>query len=1372
MPFLGPAMRAFLLLLVLAASLVRAAPLSPADLPPAAREWLPWAWQGHEGLRCPKPQGEGEAHCVWLGSLSLQAGPDGATFRQQVQVFGTPSSVPLPGDAMLWPQDVRVSGQPGAVGEHNGVPQLRLPPGRHAIEGRLPWRSVPQDLQLPPGLAAVEASLNGQRLTHAPDAQGRLWLRAAEGQGAPEGDSLAEQRVRLLQDGVPLQLVTRIQLQVAGKPRALVLERVMLEGWQLADLESPLPARLEADGSLRLQARPGSWTLLLTARRLAPLDRLALPEGAADETWLFQADPAQRVVSASGLTAIDPSQVEMPEPWRALPAFRAQAAQALVLTASRRGVPEPDADRLQLQRTLWLDFDGGGFTWRDQLSGSASRSTRLAMAEGVVLGRASVDGQDQPITQDAGRSGFALRSLQPRIEAEGRFEGGSRSLPVSGWQTGMERVQQQLHLPPGWTLLHASGVSAAPSSWVAQWTLWDLFFVLLGSLAAFKLLGWRVGVLLGLTLVLAWHTMPARALWFVLLALLGLQRVLPEGQAAARWLGLARQAVVALLAVLWLPHAVEQVRLAIYPQLGWGEATVVAGAAPAEAQQEVAMAQAEVEAAQDASAPRALARRAEASVSQAEYKLGKLLSPWAQDPRARVQTGPGLPQWGSMPHALLTSGPVQAEQSMRLWLLPPWVQSAWRLLALALLALALARLVGFTPAWRRGGPAQGFARPGLLVLIALLGSAPLWAQPASAPAAAPWPSDAQLQQLRERSHPAPACAPQCVQVPRAWLSAEGGRVQLRLEVHAQAEVSLPLPGQGSGWRPLAILRDGEPAAARRDAQGQLFGVAPAGVSQWLLSMDAPEGASTLSIALPLVPRALQTELRGWTLAGLDARGLPSGALTLTRELAPAARSASEPERTHARDQLLPLARVERHLQLGLQWRVETRVQRASSSRAPLTVRWALLPGEAVTEGSAQVVDGIVSVTLGADDALRIASSLPEQASLPLRALAQPQQLETWRLSASGQWAIDWPRDAQALAPVAHHGEGGAWSPLWTPWPGEALTLQVRRPKEAGGQTLTLDRVHTQMRPGADSTEGSLDLMLRTSLGGEHPITLPAGAQLLRVQRNGEALPLQLGPNGVLRLPLTPGAHRFRIDWRSPEGMGGWLRTPVVQLGLKGVNDHLTLQLPRQRIALLAGGPTLGPAFLFWGVLLVLLVVAAVLSRVTRAPGVPLSLAGWLLLCVGLAPASVASVVLLFGWFLLLLARKQLAPQLNRTAHNLLQLVLLLWTLLALGALLHTLQVGLLGYPDLMVEGNGSSSHQLNWFSDRLDGSPASAWVLSIPVWVYRGLMLLWALWLAQGLLRWLPWAWAAFSAEGAWRARPARASAAAAPTPEDTPPPA
>jgi hypothetical protein len=674
---------------------------------------------------------------------------------------------------------------------------------------------------------------------------------------------------------------------------------------------------------------------------------------------------------------------------------------------------------------------------------------------------------------------------------------------------------------------------------------------------------------------------------------------------------------------------------------------------------------------------------------------------------------------------------------------------------LALLALALAAVAGWKlprlRAWPRSG--TGVAAAALLALT--LAPAPSDASPpqpadsaASTASSLAWPSDEQLSALRAKLAAPPDCLPRCAELARLLVSASGSSVQVRAEIHAQALVAVPLPGQGTGWQPGSVTLDGQPAATRRDDDGRLWAAVPAGVHQVVLAADVGN-ATGLDIALPLPPRALQSELKGWTLAGLDPRGQSTGAITLSRE-ATAGGGRAEDSGTQ-RDALPPLVRVDRRLELGLRWQVVTRIERLAPSRAPLRVHWALLPGEAVGDPRVTVDGGTASLQLGGEDDAEVASSLPPTGALTLLAGKETNQVERWTLDASAQWHVE----ASGLAATALQ-QDGQWLPEWRPWPGETLKLAVAKPAGVAGQTLTLDSARTDITPGERSTDVSLDLRLRASLGGPHALKLPADAELLGVTLNGQALALQLR-DGALSLPLTPGAQSIAIRWREPSGMGAFWRHAGLSLGLPGVNDALVLNVPQDRIVLAVGGPLIGPAVLIWGALLVALVLAWLAPR--GVPGL-MGRPAWVVLALGVAPVSLAALAVLAGWFGALEARRRWGGHGRRWLRITVQLLLVLWTLFAIGALLDVLRTGLLGYPDLLVAGPGSSSHLLSWVSDRFTDHTASAWVVSAPVWLYRALMLAWALWLAASLLRWVGWAWAAFSAGGAWPAKPDGAVAA------------
>jgi hypothetical protein len=326
-----------------------------------------------------------------------------------------------------------------------------------------------------------------------------------------------------------------------------------------------------------------------------------------------------------------------------------------------------------------------------------------------------------------------------------------------------------------------------------------------------------------------------------------------------------------------------------------------------------------------------------------------------------------------------------------------------------------------------------------------------------------------------------------------------------------------------------------------------------------------------------------------------------------------------------------------------------------------------------------------------------------------------------------------------------------WPPEWRPWPGESLTIAVSRPEGLAGQSLTVDRSRLVVRPGARATDSSLVLTLRSSRGGEHAVTLPDGAVLLSASIDGATLPLRQEGSSVT-VPVAPGSQEIVLEWREPRGTGLWLRTPAVGLGIPSVNATVQVELPYDRWLLLAGGPRVGPVVLFWSHLVVVAALAVALGRPARTP---LGVWQWLLLGVGLSQVPVAAAAMVVGWLLALAARGIRGAEIRSVwTFNLTQVGLALWTAVSLVILFSSIQAGLLGTPDMQIAGNGSSRSALRWFADRSGETLPSAWAISVPLLVYRGAMLGWALWLAVSLLAWLRWAWACVTAGGVWRRTP------------------
>ncbi|HZJ53923.1 MAG TPA: hypothetical protein VFD38_07260, partial [Myxococcaceae bacterium] len=990
-----------------------------------------------------------------------------------------------------------------------------------------------------------------------------------------------------------------------------------------------------------------------------------------------------------------------------------------------------------------------------------------------------VQGMDQPLTRLAAGAppGVEVRQGTLAMTADGRVEHGGGTLPAVGWAHDFTRVMAVANLPPGWSLIGATGVDEVDGTWFQRWSLLDFFGVLVLALATARLFDWRLGALALVALVLTFPEAGApRWTWLGVLVAEGLRRVLPEGRLRL-WAEGLRRVAFGVLALVLVSFALDHLRERFYPALGDGQAVTgaetrrrtfpgrdqaVAPAAPAEEPEGEAVLERKEEAPKTAPAatPPAVDKLGRVggpaqSLQPSVTGLGGVLSPRKSaivevDRNAVVQTGPGVPRWTWRQVPMRWSGPVQQGQIVRLWLLSPAENVVLGLLRVGLLA-ALAWLLLVRSGRPRPPAVRGraVAAASALCLVLLQGTARAEEQP----------TDERLTQLRDKLLQAPRCAPACASAGRALLEVEPGALRLRVELQAAALVSVPLPGGGEGWRPEQVVLDGKPAVALREIEGVTWLVLKPGVHTVLLSGALPR-ADSVQLPLGLVPRFLGVKARGWKVDGVREDGRPEPTLQLSRLERAGGGEALRPGALPA------FARVTRTLRLGLTWEVETEVERLSPPGSAVVLQLPLLPGEAVLTADLPVKDGAVSVNLppGAPG-LSWRSTLEQRPALTLSAPRTTSWVERWVLVAGPMWHVE----LGGIAPVHPAAPDGAHQPTWLPWPEESVTVKSSRPEGIGGGTLTLDSAREEVRPGIRATEVSLDLVFRTSRGGQHALTLPPGIELLGVAVNGQSQPARV-ESGRLLVALTPPVSRVAVRWREPRGLSVAFRPSAVEAGAPGANVDVMVSMPAERWVLWLAGPTFGPAVLFWSVLLVTVLVAVALARV---PHSPLRLAAWVLLGVGLTQISVPSAAVVVVWLLALGWRGAAGARVRPWwLFDWMQLALVILTGFAFLALFEAVRRGLLGQPEMQIAGNGSVLSALRWTADRVPGALPQPLVVSVPLIVYRLAMLAWALWLATALLRWVRQGWQAIGTGGLWRPRPPKVVTAPAAPPPSPPPPA
>ena len=155
-------------------------------------------------------------------------------------------------------------------------------------------------------------------------------------------------------------------------------------------------------------------------------------------------------------------------------------------------------------------------------------------------------------------------------------------------------------------------------------------------------------------------------------------------------------------------------------------------------------------------------------------------------------------------------------------------------------------------------------------------------------------------------------------------------------------------------------------------------------------------------------------------------------------------------------------------------------------------------------------------------------------------------------------------------PVILHKTGSRWYSTWHPWPKEMVRLDISRPAGIEGQTLTIEKSHLELRPGRKTTAARLDLSIKSSQGGQHPLTLPATAKLQEVRIMGKLAPIRQEGQQVM-LPIIPGQQNIALKWLESTPMTTRYSSFRVDLGADSVNASVDIYLPANRWPLFMGG---------------------------------------------------------------------------------------------------------------------------------------------------------------------------------------------------------
>jgi hypothetical protein len=1326
-----------------------------ADMPEVLKPWVPWVLYGSEHLLegVPAWNDASRIYCAWPTRLTIDATDTGAEFTQE-WFIRCESRITLPGSDPYWPVEVLVNGLPAFTAKQNNVSTIRLSRGSHRVTGRISWNTIPEYLSVPTSTAQIRLTINGEPAPFPRiDNEGRLWFRTQRREPAVETveNRLVMQEHRLIIDGVPTEKQIHLQLNISGTSREIVLGPVFdPDKFALINMETPFPSCFDADGRLVIQARAGQHSIYVHLRQFDSLESLTFspPDDGywpQHSVWAVRTLNQIRLVEISGVPAVDPHQTSLPTAWKPFPAYRMHAGDTMVFNELKRGDPDPAPDQISLNRTMWLRFDGSGYLMQDSITGRKNSDWRMEIMPPLQLGKVEIDGVVQLITQrdQTGPHGVELRRGDVQMTADSELTGIISRVPLTGWDQTFQSVTTSLALPPGYRLFHVFGVDNNPVTWINRWQLMDLFVVLLIAVATGKLFDWKRSVLALVTMTLLVHE-PGAPVWIFLAVLAGsaLLKYLPQGK--LRKTAIVYQALIVIILVsISIPFAVNHVRVGLYPQLDRPQQITHRGrgvmsaamSLPDEAAQEMDLvfdyADSVVTGAAEVfdTPPSEPARRPPRTEPERPPLSVEM------DPNALSQTGPGIPEW-TWHRIELRSGPTEPGRNMMILVTGPATNCVLAFIRVLLLVWFACALFGVRYRLKAGWSVDGLRRTltQTAVIAVILA--------ASGVSATAIPSQQMLDELKTRLLKQDACFPACSDVSDMTVRITPDELHVTLQIHNRIDAAVPLPGEADRWVPGEALLNGMRISGLFRQDQTFWAMIPAGRHTLELRGRLPQ-QNLITFPLPLKPARLSVDVDGWTVEGIRESGRIESQLQFTRII-----EESEPfseERTDTIEAPV-FARVTRTLRLGLDWRVVTTVSRISPQHGAIHLEIPLLEGESVTTADMDIRDGKARVHIPAGArSIEWHSILELRDTIHLQHPDTPFWSEIWQVDVSPIFHLEYEG-----IPVILHTQSNVMFPRWVPWPGEEVVLRISRPSGVEGQTMTIQRSELDISPGKRVSDCRLKLTIQSSRGGQHSIRLPDDAQVQSIKINGRDQPILLEGSSI-PIGIVPGNQDIEIEWRENRGIRTLFRTPDIDLGLRHVNTTIRVQFPANRWLLWVWGPRLGPAVLFWTLLVVIILAAFMLSRTGLTP---LKFRHWLLLGLGMSQAGLAVALIVAGWLLIMHFRIKIKPDMSAMLFNLMQLCLVVITAVALVAIVVAINQGLLGNPVMNIAGNQSSATHLRWYQDMGESALPQPGMISLPVFVYRIAMLLWALWIAFYMMTILKWVWQSFSTPVYWRSSP------------------
>lgn len=1368
-----------LIILLFPLQLFAADPQADLGIPAELQNWTGWINAKHPEWKCAKVSKAYE--CLWPGSIVYLVSEKKAKFLIKAQ-FLAKDQLELPSSDNLSPANLTVKDQVNQIifppiRKEDGKIFVNLEPGDYSVEGDFNWDEIPSEIPVPESYGMYEVKFEGENGSKLDFVRLGNAIRFQNREKTDRTSSINLKVFRKFLDASPIIVESLLRVQISGGARSYNVGQFLPKHSHLIEVDSELPYQIGSDGALSLQLLPGQYDLKFTSVIAQPVNSIELPAFNADvwpkeETWSWNANNPLRSVEVEGARATEASLTELPDEWKNAATYVVASDSKVTLSEIRRGKEPKPFSNLRLQRSLWIDLDGTGYTVSDTFSGELQQISRLNALKETELGRATLNGNQQLITLDPQNNlaGVEVRDTSISLNAVSRLAK-SKTISAVGWDTNVDSLNLNLSLPPSWMLFATLNTSYAESSWFESWTLFEVFILILIVIATYKIFGAPLAVLVGLAGVVNYNEFLAPNLLIIHIIILEVCRRLVKDKGSFfyklfNWLLIATYALWALATITFTKLQFTQL---LFPQLqagtryrtilqdlllalenslfSWPMLLVILAIAIYGVHRFLAaqgfwkkiftgmafgvlfliaipMFVGTFQYTEYSRSGSPLAKAPSSYLNtMRSYEMadqpadaGGEFQAQILDNKMRVfQSGPATPDWKWRTHDITVNGPVSAKHEITIFLLSPSVTrtlAAVRCLVAFFLILFMFKALSFKINSRVVNT---------LASIFLFSLFPFCLQNANAET----PPKEILEEMEQRLADKQCDSEKCATIRDLRIDLTNDSLSMYFDISSEGQSSIFIPGPSSTFHVKKIVLNGkETIALRNSAENYLEVKTLPGNNRLEIQGDLPD---SLSFALEFAEKAIHTTVNapGWYVEGISAEGMIQRGLHFTKE----ENGSKKIKPTEVRNSHTSWVIAKRSFLISESVSVSTNLERIGDVSAPLKVELPLMPGEIVTnKDSAKEGDKLIVYIPAGERNYAITSNIALPASLELEAKSSNLISEEWNVFCESFVACVF----SGLNPTAtdYHLKNKY---LWHPFPGEKVSVGIKTLGLAAGEYLTIDKLFHNVNWGSSRISGNLQINLRATKQLSFEVAFKGQEKIENVLVDRIPGTSKVSESTVSVL-LSPGNHDLTISY-AKEWQPQYIEyMPVFSANADLHNLNFTINPSAERWVVWTGGGFWGPSVVFWAKILMLIFLIFLMVKLEL---LQMSLPSVVLLALGLSTLPIILLCIPLFW---LVALNYIPVYQDRYLPNWkVAKAVVFWglSLLSLTILYHLVRNGLVLEPPMLIVGNNSSYYSLRWFFDHSGKESPAPWVISFPIWYWRAIALAWSGWFVFKLFEWL-----------------------------------